>query len=94
MKRTLFFSLGLALAAVASVPAMAQQRSGALCLGRGVNPSMSLSAPSTTPLQAQMQDNYATQLQAEQRTLLQQQPSGTTHQEIAIGHALNGFIPH
>jgi hypothetical protein len=29
-----------------------------------------------------------------QRELLQHNPSGTTRQELAIGHALNGFTLH
>jgi hypothetical protein len=38
-----------------------------------------------------MQDNYATQLRGAQRDLLQQNPSGMTRGEVAIGHELNGF---
>jgi hypothetical protein len=56
-----------------------------------VNPSLSLSAPATNPLQQQMQDDYASGLQATQRDLLQQNPSGLSRQEIAIGHELNSF---
>jgi DNA-binding CsgD family transcriptional regulator len=51
----------------------------------------SLSAPATSPLQQQMQQNYATQLTGAQRDLLQQNPSGLGRQEIAIGHELNGY---
>jgi hypothetical protein len=58
-----------------------------------VNPSISLSAPATNPVQAQIQDDYAAQLSAEQRQMLQHNPSGTTRLEIIIGHALNGFSP-
>ena len=57
------------------------------------NPSRPLDAPAANPLQAQMQDDYATQLQQEQRDLLQQNPSGTTRQELAIGSQLDGFTP-
>jgi hypothetical protein len=38
-----------------------------------------------------MQDNYATGLMGAQRELLQQNPSGLSRQELAIGHELNGF---
>lgn len=105
MQRTVFFSLGLLLAALASVPALAQQRglgarapaigmhTGPAARLHGLNPSMSLSGPSTSPLQSQMQNDYAAQLRGEQRDLLQQNPSGTTRQELSIGHALNGFTP-
>jgi hypothetical protein len=58
-----------------------------------INPSLSLSAPATSPLQQQMQDNYATGLMGAQRELLQQNPSGLGRQELAIGHELNGFSP-
>lgn len=58
-----------------------------------LNPSLSLSAPTSNPLQAQMREDYATQLQAEQRELMQQNPSGLTRQELAIGHELNGYAP-
>jgi hypothetical protein len=59
-----------------------------------LNPSLSLSAPTNNPLQAQMRNDYATQLQQNQRALLQQNPSGLTRQELAVGHALNGFAPN
>jgi hypothetical protein len=57
-----------------------------------LHPNLSISAPAN-PMQAQMQDDYATQLQTEQRELLQQNPSGTTRDEITIGNQLNGFTP-
>ena len=57
-----------------------------------VNPSMSLSAPTNTPLQAQMRENYATSLRGAQRDLLRQNPSGLTPDELAIGHELNGYM--
>ena len=93
MKRTVFFSLGLVLA-LASGPAIGQQRGGtAHPTPRGLNPNISLSAPATTPLQAQIRQDGATQLQAEQRELLQQNPSGVTPDEREISHQLNGFTP-
>jgi hypothetical protein len=58
-----------------------------------LHPSMSITAPAANPMQAQMQDDYATQLQTEQRELLQQNPSGTTPDELTIGNQLNGFTP-
>jgi len=56
-----------------------------------VNPSLSLSAPTTSPLQAQMREDYATGLMCAQRDLLQQNPSGLGRQEQAIGRELNGY---
>jgi hypothetical protein len=44
----------------------------------GLNPSQSLSAPVRNPLQSQIQNDYATNLMAEQRALLQQNSSGVT----------------
>jgi hypothetical protein len=104
--KTLAAGLTLAFVVIAS-PALAAQREGGPQLLTGnpsvslevgpqrlaVNPSVSLSAPATSPVQAQIQDDYATQLTAEQSQLLQQNPSGTTRLEINIGHALNGFSP-
>jgi hypothetical protein len=58
-----------------------------------LNPSLSLSAPTNNPLQAQIRNDYATQLQQNQRAMLRQNPSGLTRQELAVGHALNGFVP-
>jgi hypothetical protein len=57
-----------------------------------VNPSMSLSASTNSPLQAQMRENYATGLRGAQRDLLQQNPSGLTPDQLAIGHELNGYM--
>jgi hypothetical protein len=57
-----------------------------------VNPSMSLSAPANSPLQAQMREDYATGLRGAQRNLLQQNPSGLTPDQLAIGHELNGYM--
>ena len=93
MKSLSFPALALIFAALAATSAAAQQRGSVTHLGppHAVNPSMSLSAPATSPLQQQMQDNYATQLMGTQRELLQQNPSGLTHGEVAIGHELSGF---
>ena len=58
-----------------------------------LNPSMSLSTPASNPLQAQMREDYATTLMNDQHQLLQQNPSGATYQERAIGQELNGYTP-
>jgi hypothetical protein len=58
-----------------------------------VNPSMSLSAPTNSPLQEQMRQDYATSLMGSQRELMQQNPSGLGRQEQAIGRELNGYTP-
>jgi hypothetical protein len=89
------FAIALLLVASTIVPAAAQQRSLAPHLSaHAINPNISLSAPAVSPFEQQMQYDYATQLMQSQRNLLQQNPSGTTRQELAIGHALNGFTPH
>jgi hypothetical protein len=54
---------------------------------------MSLSAPTNSPLQEQMRQDYATQLMGTQRDQLQQNPSGLGRQEQAIGRELNGYTP-
>jgi hypothetical protein len=58
-----------------------------------VNPSLSLSAPTNSPLQEQMREDYATGLMGAQRDLLQQNPSGLGRQEQEIGQELNGYTP-
>jgi len=58
-----------------------------------INPSLSLSAPTNNPLQEQMREDYAAQLQGAERELLQQNPSGLGRQEQAIGRELNGYTP-
>jgi hypothetical protein len=57
-----------------------------------VNPSFSLSAPTNSPLQEQMREDYASSLEGAQRELLQQNPSGLGRQEQAIGRELNGYM--
>ena len=93
MTRTKFFSFVLGLA-LASAPVLAQQSGTRAQLPpHSLHPGMSLSAPAATPLDAQIQDNYAADLRSAQRDLLQQNPSAMGRQELAIGHALNGFMP-
>jgi hypothetical protein len=105
MKGPLFPALLLIFAALAATPAAAQLRgSGAGTGVRGgvtvttppphiINPSTPLSAPATSSLQQQMQDDYATQLRSAQHDLLLQNPSGTTRPEMGLSRALNGFTP-
>jgi hypothetical protein len=93
MTRTEFFSFVLGLA-LASAPALAQQSGARVQLApHSLHPGISLSAPAATPLDAQIQDNHAADLRSAQRDLLQQNPSGMGRQELAIGRALNGFMP-
>jgi hypothetical protein len=56
------------------------------------NPSESLSAPTSSPFADQMREDYAAKLRGAQRELLQQNPSGDTRHELAIGHELNGYV--
>jgi hypothetical protein len=92
MKSLSFPALALMFVALAGTSAAAQQR-GVVThpAPHAINRSMSLSAPASSPLQQQMQNNYATQLRGAQRDMLQQNPSGLTRGEMAVGHELNGF---
>jgi hypothetical protein len=90
MKNALFSALLAIFAAVAATRAAAQQFGQP---GHVFNPNISLSAPATSPLQQQEQADYASQLQALQRALLQQNPSGVTRPELNISHALSGYTP-
>jgi hypothetical protein len=81
------------LASLAMAPVGAQERAMAPRLQlHAVNPSLSTSAPTNSPLQEQMRQDYATSLMGAQRELLQQNPSGLGRQEQAIGHELNGYV--
>jgi hypothetical protein len=81
------------LSCLASVPSAAQQVGGGPApQSHAVNPAMSLSAPTNSPLQAQMRENYAASLRGAQRDLLRQNPSGLTPDELTIGHELNGYM--
>ncbi len=93
MKNLTFAVSGLAILGwLAMTPVAAQQSEVERPLRlHAVNPSLSLSAPATTPLQQQMREDYATDLRASQRELLQQNPSGLGRQERAIGRELNSY---
>jgi hypothetical protein len=94
MKNLSFPLIAVLSTALAIAPAAAQSRGGFAHMPRyGLNPSLSLSAPATSPLQQQMRDGYATQLMQSQRDLLEQNPAGTTRQELSVGHELNGYTP-
>ena len=81
------------LASLAMTPVAAQQRAMEPPPQlHAVNPSFSLSAPTTSPLQEQMREDYAASLKGAQRELLQQNPSGLGRQEQAIGRELNSYI--
>jgi hypothetical protein len=94
MKNLLLPPVLVIFATLAATPVMAQQ-SGTVTgqLPHITNPSVSLSAPATGPLQQQMQDDYATQLRGVQQNLLQQNPSGLTRPELGVSRALTGFTP-
>jgi hypothetical protein len=80
--------------ALAMVPAMAQTTSTVRTPPPSIsNPGVSFSTPPTSPLQAQQQDNYATQLRQEQFQLRQQNPSGVGRAQWSINNALSGFTP-
>ena len=83
--------------AFAVAPVMAQQRTNTVPTPTPhiITPpgSITLSSPATSPLQQQIQDDYATQLRAAQQQLLQQNPSGLTRPELGISRTLNGFTP-
>jgi len=94
MKRFLLAISAVAISAsLAAAPVAAQQRGMEPPLRlHAVNPSLSLSAPTTSPLQDQMREDYNTSLMGAQRELLQQNPSGLGRQEQAIGRQLNSYM--
>src|SRR6266436_5686175 len=90
----------LLLAAVVSQPELAHAspygggiHDGFVGPHHAVNPTLSLSAPTNSPLQEQMREDYATGLMGAQRERLQQNPSGLGRQEQEIGRELNGYTP-
>src|SRR6267142_2286548 len=91
------FLLAVSTAAIsvslATVPVAAQQRGMEPPPQlHAVNPSLWLSAPTSSPLQQQMREDYHTNLMGAQRELLQQNPSGLGRQEQTIGRELNSYI--
>jgi hypothetical protein len=93
--KSLFFAASTVaiLTWLTSSPVAAQQRAmEPLPQLHAVNPSFSLSAPTTSPLQEQMREDYAATLKAGQRELLQQNPSGLGRQEQTIGRELNSYM--
>jgi hypothetical protein len=81
-------------AALAGAPVAAQERSVVPTPQvHAFDPNLSLSAPTISPLQEQMREDYATSLSAGQRQLMQQNPSGLGRQELEIGRELNGYTP-
>ena len=81
-------------AALAGAPVAAQERTVLPTPQvHAFNPNLSLSAPTNSPLQEQMREDYATGLIGAQRELLQQNPSGLGRQEMEIGRELNGYTP-
>jgi hypothetical protein len=106
MKNLLFPASVMIFAALAATPVVAQQRVGTpFQRPNTITPpvqrpniitppgSVSLSTPGTSPLQQQMQTDYATQLRQAQTGLLQQNSSGQTRPEMGISRSLNGFTP-
>jgi hypothetical protein len=92
MRILAFATLSLIYLSLTGAPALAQQSGATPHLQlHAVNPSLSLAAPVTNPLQAQIRQDYANQLMAQQRELLQQNSSGLTRQELAVGHELNNY---
>jgi hypothetical protein len=94
MKRVLLAVSVVAISAsLAAAPVAAQQRGmEPLPQLHAVNPSLSLSAPTNSPLEEQMREDYHTNLMGAQRELLQQNPSGLGRQEQAIGRQLNSYM--
>ena len=81
-------------ATLAGAPVAAQERSVVpMPQVHAFNPSLSLPAPTNSPLQEQMREDYATGLMEGQRQLLQQNPSGLGRQELEIVRELNGYTP-
>jgi len=81
------------LASLAMVPVGAQERAIEPHMQlRAVNPSLSTSVQTSSPIADLMRQDYAAGLMGAQRELLQQNPSGLGRQEEAIGRQLNGYV--
>ena len=94
-KKSISFALSTMaiFASFAMAPVGAQQRAiEPLMQLHAVNPSLSTSAPTNSPIQEQMRQDYTTGLMGAQRDLLQQNTSGLGRQEEAVGRELNGYV--
>ena len=80
-------------AAVSFLPLAAAQtlRASPIPELHAINPSISLSARPSSPLEQQIQQSYRTTLMAAQRERLQESPSGLSRQQIAIGQQLDDY---
>jgi hypothetical protein len=77
---------------LAALPASAERIGGApMPHLHATNPSLSLSASPTSPIEQQIQQDYRSNLLSAQRELLQSNPSGLSREQIAIGHQLDGY---
>jgi hypothetical protein len=77
---------------LAALPSFAQHIGGAPVPHlHAINPSLSLSARPTSPVQQQTQQDYRSNLLSTQRDMLQSNPSGLSREQIAIGHQLDGY---
>ena len=92
---TRFVSLAAVIAvsvSLAARPAFAQRVGGASMPHlHAINPSLSLSTRSTSPVQEQIQQDYRSNLLSAQRELSQSNPSGLGRQQLTIGHQLNDY---
>jgi hypothetical protein len=88
MKNLSFAVSALAILGLATTPVAAQTRAS-----HAVNPSLSLSSPATTPLQQQIQEDYATSLVPAQRQLLQHNPSATAGRSSRSANSSTASLP-
>jgi hypothetical protein len=56
-----------------------------------MDPQSPMTPATNSPVQQQILENYRTQLQQVQRSLLRQDPSGTSRAQIEINRQLNGL---
>ena len=81
----------LSIAAATALPAAAQPYRTAPRAAHALNPTLSGMPPAATPLEAQIRQNYRTQLLEAQRELAQGNPSGLGRAQIAIGREIDNF---
>jgi hypothetical protein len=93
MARFVLLAAAIATAvSLAALPASAQRIGGApIPRLHAINPSLSLSARPTSPVQQQIQQDYRSNLLGAQRDLMQSDPSGLSREQFAIGHQLDGY---